>query len=207
TSEQAATDAMDEAGDDDDEDEDEDHIARASLNISQKFSKIPVVADFLPIDLEGDKELKALEDAASESESDSPAPAAAKRKRASASAGSDDGGDAVTDGDDADADWDEVFRSAGGAEAAKVDSELESDASSAEDDASEAGAESESEPDEPPKRQKAPRMSTNKMKVGAHYYETANVKNRSRNKTRPVAPSAQVKRMRKPGLWSVSKKR
>ncbi|PIA19416.1 nucleolar GTP-binding protein [Coemansia reversa NRRL 1564] len=69
------------------------------------------------------------------------------------------------------------------------------------------GAEDKAEiiPEETTKQKKAPRMSTNKMKVGKHYYQAANIKNRNRNKTRPVAPSAKVKRMRKPGLWTVNK--
>ncbi|KAJ2243285.1 hypothetical protein GGI13_006657, partial [Coemansia sp. RSA 455] len=56
-------------------------------------------------------------------------------------------------------------------------------------------------------RKKAPRMKTNKMKIGKHYYPEANIKNRNRNKVRQVAPEAQVRRMRMPGLWTVSKKK
>ncbi|KAJ2356394.1 hypothetical protein GGF43_002103, partial [Coemansia sp. RSA 2618] len=83
--------------------------------------------------------------------------------------------------------------------------EDEEEASENDDDESVEESEEESESEEDAKPKKQQRMATNKMKVGKHFYQSANVKNRSR-KDRPLAPSAMVKRMRKPGLWTVSSK-
>jgi nuclear GTP-binding protein len=46
-------------------------------------------------------------------------------------------------------------------------------------------------------QKKAPRMTTNKKKVGVHYYETANVKNKNRNKKRLLNPNEVAKRLKK----------
>ncbi|KAJ2849024.1 GTPase required for pre-60S ribosomal subunit nuclear export and maturation [Coemansia brasiliensis] len=196
--EQAATkvDQEDESMAESSDEEGTSHVTLASLNVSQKFSKIPVAAEFLPIDLEGDKELKELEDKSEDEGSDEEddKQTNTKRKRTT---------DEEADSD-VEADWDEVFQSAAGKETPEVDSELDTDLSSAEEDGDAANDSSEeSEEEEVP--QKAKRMTTNKQKVGNHYYQTANVKNRSR-KARPLAPESLVKRMRKPGSWSVATK-
>ncbi|KAJ2192388.1 GTPase required for pre-60S ribosomal subunit nuclear export and maturation, partial [Coemansia sp. RSA 518] len=78
-------------------------ITLAELNINQIFSKIPVVAEYLPVDLEGDKDLKALEKIQGEEAAQkSSKKAAGKRKREAE----------VADTSDVEADWDEVFESA-----------------------------------------------------------------------------------------------
>ncbi|KAJ1656698.1 GTPase required for pre-60S ribosomal subunit nuclear export and maturation [Dispira simplex] len=45
------------------------------------------------------------------------------------------------------------------------------------------------------KKVKGERMTTNKKKAGVHFYETANVKNKNRNKTRPMDPKEIAKRL------------
>lgn len=196
------------------------HISLATLNVSQKFSKIPVMADYLPIDLEGDADLKEeerqqQEDRKEESDSEDEA------------SDEEDEGAAV-------ADWDEVFKSAASSTdattaakaEAEADSELGSDLSSSEGEEEEEDKEGVVEEeelsgsdedeiedvamdsdDEDSRPHKKTRMTTNKKKVGKHYYEGANIKNRNRNKTRPMAPDAMVKRMRKPGSWRVAKRK
>ncbi|KAI9482246.1 GTPase required for pre-60S ribosomal subunit nuclear export and maturation [Coemansia sp. RSA 989] len=170
------------------------HVTLASLNVNQKFSKIPVAAEFLPIDLVGDKDLKDLENGSEDEDSEADIEQAQPKRKRSADEEADS---------DVEADWDEVFQSAAGKET-EVDSELDTDLSSAEEgiDAANESSSSEEEEEVP---QKAKRMTTNKQKVGNHYYKTANVKNRSR-KARPLAPESLVKRMRKPGSWSVATK-
>ncbi|KAJ2701348.1 GTPase required for pre-60S ribosomal subunit nuclear export and maturation [Coemansia sp. IMI 209128] len=203
-------------------------VTLASLNVNQMFSKIPVLAEYLPVDLEGDKELREQERAQKIVDTD----VAAEKKAQKAKAGKADSKrkrqEEVADEAEDDADWDEVFQSAVNNDAApEVDSELESGFSSAggeSEDESDAGsaaspsdnedndvdmaADQGSESEEDTKhRKKMPRMKTNKMKIGKHYYPEANIKNRNRNKVRQVAPEAKVKRMRMPGLWTVSKKK
>lgn len=46
-------------------------------------------------------------------------------------------------------------------------------------------------------KKKEPRMTTNKKKIGVHYYETANVKNKNRNKKRPLNPNELIKKLKK----------
>ncbi|KAJ2373919.1 GTPase required for pre-60S ribosomal subunit nuclear export and maturation [Coemansia sp. RSA 2611] len=203
-------------------------VTLASLNVNQMFSKIPVLAEYLPVDLEGDKELREQERAQKIVDTD----VATEKKAQKAKAGKTDSKrkrqEEVADEAEDDADWDEVFQSAVNNDAApEVDSELESGFSSAggeSEDESDAGsaaspsdnedndvdmaADQGSESEEDTKhRKKMPRMKTNKMKIGKHYYPEANIKNRNRNKVRQVAPEAKVKRMRMPGLWTVSKKK
>ncbi|KAJ2684721.1 GTPase required for pre-60S ribosomal subunit nuclear export and maturation [Coemansia spiralis] len=203
-------------------------VTLASLNVNQMFSKIPVLAEYLPVDLEGDKELREQERAQKIVDTD----VAAEKKAQKAKAGKTDSKrkrqEEVADEAEDDAGWDEVFQSAVNNDAApEVDSELESGFSSAggeSEDESDAGsaaspsdnedndvdmaADQGSESEEDTKhRKKMPRMKTNKMKIGKHYYPEANIKNRNRNKVRQVAPEAKVKRMRMPGLWTVSKKK
>ncbi|ORX50037.1 NGP1NT-domain-containing protein [Piromyces finnis] len=45
------------------------------------------------------------------------------------------------------------------------------------------------------KQEKAPRLTTNKRKIGEHYYEYANVKNKNRNKVKPVSNRALTKKL------------
>ncbi|GJJ76597.1 nuclear GTP-binding protein [Entomortierella parvispora] len=53
--------------------------------------------------------------------------------------------------------------------------------------------------EEPAKPVKEARMTTNKGKVGTHYYETANVKNKNRNKVKPEDPHKMATRLRDQG--------
>ncbi|TPX63597.1 hypothetical protein SpCBS45565_g06513 [Spizellomyces sp. 'palustris'] len=46
---------------------------------------------------------------------------------------------------------------------------------------------------------KSPRMTTNKKKVGDHYYETANVKNKNRKKQKPIDPATLAKKLQGKG--------
>lgn len=46
---------------------------------------------------------------------------------------------------------------------------------------------------------KEARMTTNKGKVGTHYYETANVKNKNRNKVKPEDPHKLATKLRDQG--------
>ncbi|KAG0241345.1 NUC091 domain-containing protein [Mortierella sp. GBAus27b] len=55
------------------------------------------------------------------------------------------------------------------------------------------------EEEEESKPVKGPRMTTNKGKVGTHYYETANVKNRNRNKVKPEDPHKLATKLRDQG--------
>ncbi|KAJ2696362.1 GTPase required for pre-60S ribosomal subunit nuclear export and maturation [Coemansia sp. IMI 203386] len=224
--------------DDDEESSKKNRVTLASLNVVQQFSKIPVMADYLPVDLEGDKQLKEEERAMAASEKEKEEKKSASKKQAKSGGKLKRKADAMDqDGsENEEADWDEVFQSAIGNAAPEVDSELESGFSSAEESGDEDSSENvDDEAEEPEseddvdeqseesadekmdggsddegdvkKRAKAPRMKTNKMKVGKHYYPEANVKNKNRKKSRPVAPDAMVKRMRKPGSWRVAKKK
>ncbi|OZJ03442.1 hypothetical protein BZG36_03192 [Bifiguratus adelaidae] len=57
------------------------------------------------------------------------------------------------------------------------------------------------------KPQKEKRMTTNKKKIGVHYYETANVKNRNRNKKVPTDPKTLAKRSAAPGSLKMTDKK
>ncbi|KAJ2006759.1 GTPase required for pre-60S ribosomal subunit nuclear export and maturation, partial [Coemansia thaxteri] len=200
-------------------------VTLASLNVNQVFSKIPVLADYLPVDLEGDKELRDQERLQKIADDEEDAEKKKLKAKGKADSKRKRDKEEAAESDDA-ADWDEVFQIAVNGAAPEVDSELESNLSSSEEEleaGSDAGEEeassAESEEDEEmavdqddesedeTKTRKAPRMKTNKMKVGKHYYPGANVKNRNRNKVRLIAPESKVKRMRMPGLWTVSKKK
>ncbi|KAI8867049.1 NGP1NT-domain-containing protein [Ramicandelaber brevisporus] len=53
---------------------------------------------------------------------------------------------------------------------------------------------------------KAARMTTNKRKVGVHYYPTANVKNRNRSRVTPLDPAQREKRLQKSASkWSTKR--
>ncbi|KAJ2755934.1 GTPase required for pre-60S ribosomal subunit nuclear export and maturation [Coemansia sp. BCRC 34490] len=221
-------------GDEDADEKKGSNISLASFNVTQKFSKIPVAADYLPVDLEGDNELREAEKAliaygepnsavsgevAADADDGNSVAATHKRKA-----------DNLEAEEVEEPDWDEVFQSAVSENNKIVDSELDSDFSSSESDGEDEGT------DEGMRKEqdsadggvgerdiveekargeqnavmatgsgKATRMTTNKMKVGKHYYADANIKNRNRNKIRPVAPESKIKRMRKPGSWRVSK--
>ncbi|OZJ03718.1 hypothetical protein BZG36_03312 [Bifiguratus adelaidae] len=63
------------------------------------------------------------------------------------------------------------------------------------------------EDEEDLKPQKEKRMTTNKKKIGVHYYETANVKNRNRQKKVPRNPKTLAKRSVAPGSSKMTDKK
>ncbi|KAJ1977821.1 GTPase required for pre-60S ribosomal subunit nuclear export and maturation [Dimargaris verticillata] len=190
---------------------------RVHIGVEQQFSKIPVTSDFLPIDLENnaaymqaEKEARALAKATTAMDEDSPTALAGHADQAG----------------EQEPDWDEVFQSVVGDKAVPfepTEAALAEDSPAADDSNGDAmsGIDSASDVDRPlatksphkaPKpsgdsdgddskykrQKKEPRMTTNKRKVGTHYYETANVKNRNRRK-KPVDPNTQAKRLAAPG--------
>jgi nuclear GTP-binding protein len=93
-----------------------------------------------------------------------------------------------------DCDWDEVFDDVvGESEALKEDSEKERIEESSDEELKVTEDEDDCEEEE---KTKKVRMKTNKRKVGVHYYETANVKNRNRSKKKPVDPKTLAKKLR-----------
>ena len=111
-------------------------------------------------------------------------------------------------------DWDEVFQSVVGEEA-QDDVEVESADGQSEESELDSelalSGEEDSEVDEPTRPIKGlpqfqvqdkvseKRMTTNKRKVGTHYYESANVKNKNRSKKRPVDPTQISRRLQGKG--------
>lgn len=80
------------------------------------------------------------------------------------------------------------------------DSEYDSDASDVDDGDKSIGSIStmrEEDDDEESKQKKGKRVTTNKGKVGVHYYETANVKNRNRKRVKPKELTGDKKNERK----------
>lgn len=122
------------------------------------------------------------------------------------------------------ADWDEIFESVVGEEGPvtkapviegeeedededeeeQVDSELEMS-----DMGEELPSDEEEEEESPRKKKKTPKEETpsKKKKIGVHYYETANVKNRNRNKVRPDETAKKVLNSRLKGSAQAGSKR
>ncbi|CAM0137949.1 GTPase required for pre-60S ribosomal subunit nuclear export and maturation [Umbelopsis sp. WA50703] len=184
------------------------------VGVDQLFRKIHVVTDFLPDDLENDKDLKEEEREkeqqmiANKKEMVALAEERKKSRKAAKEAAS--VAEEITD-------WDEVFGSVVGEEGPIVeapvidgeDSELEvsgDEAAEHNDQEETEGMKTRSkrpafevkdignsdEDDRKPAKDK--RMTTNKRKVGVHYYETANVKNRNRNKVKPDGGASKKRR-------------
>lgn len=170
-----------------------------TINVKQLYNKIFVTSAF------SKEDLKASENEIYHSSS----PKVADRDCNPEEAGSGKEESAYESQNDED-DWDNVYQSVVGdsstvanedetsikqkgkeSEAlSSCDSELElSDVESIE------SIESEPETDLNPKKKS--RMTTNKKKIGVHYYENANVKNKNRNKKRPLNPNEVSKRLQR----------
>lgn len=197
------------------------------VGVDQLFRKIHVVTDFLPDDLENDKDLKEEEREKEQqmiaNKKEMVAAAEERKKTRKIAKETALAAEEITD-------WDEVFGSVVGEEGPVVeapvidgeDSELElsgdennsDDSSAQEEETSESKPRSklpvfevqdigkflndilgsndqcfllyfEADDEDTRKASKDKRMTTNKRKIGVHYYETANVKNRNRNKVKP----------------------
>lgn len=147
-----------ESGDVSDEEEDAGLLGRGP-RVQQRMNKIRVTAEFLTDDLKNDS--------APVSEGES----------------LQEGSDQESSEDDEEAGWRADDQSQLESTLRFSDDDSDSSSSDAESKVSKQSIQSD-EDDEKKKRrvEKAPRMTTNKRKVGTHYYETANVKNRNRNK-------------------------
>ncbi|KAJ1679394.1 GTPase required for pre-60S ribosomal subunit nuclear export and maturation, partial [Spiromyces aspiralis] len=183
---------------------------KVMIDIKQKFNNIIMATEYLPIDLQGDHEMTESRGEDKDEERTKDADTVAI-----------DTAHAAADDDRDEPDWDEVFQSvagdvvssmpseAGGGKeitnAASPDSELDSD------DGDSDGGESDSAESVGPRPRrpvkKAPRMTTNKRKVGTHYYEETNVKNRNRSKKAPENPDQLTKKLRRGGKWKVTSKK
>jgi len=177
------------------------------VGVDQLFRKIHVVTDFLPDDLENDKDLKEEEREKEQqmiaNKKEMVAAAEERKKTRKIAKETALAAEEITD-------WDEVFGSVVGEEGPVVeapvidgeDSELElsGDENNSDDSSAQEEETSESKPrsklpvfevqdiaddEDTRKASKDKRMTTNKRKIGVHYYETANVKNRNRNKVKP----------------------
>lgn len=194
------------------------------VGVEQIFGKIAVSSDFMEDDLVNNAELHAKERelikqkkqaAAAATESDKN-PAAATAPTATSSAA-----DEVTD-------WDEVFDNVVGEEGPKVhapviegdevDSELEmsdmeeqDDETDQEDNAATTSAAANDDDDAPRKKAKTnnnvDETGVGKKKAGVHFYETANVKNRNRNKVRPDESTKKVIHSRLKGSDTAGKRK
>ncbi|EIE81946.1 hypothetical protein G6F46_006118 [Rhizopus delemar] len=163
--------------------EEQEEKKKRKLGVDQFFGKIQVSAEYMEDDLANNAQLieeeRAKEKAKKEEEAD-------KKTKKSTSKET--------------TDWDEVFEDVVGEEGPTVkapviegeedDEEIDSELELSGDE----GAENEEEEEEEEEEQPAKKVKVNnneseaapkKAKVGQHYYETANVKNKNRNKVKP----------------------
>ncbi|RKP07398.1 NUC091 domain-containing protein [Thamnocephalis sphaerospora] len=186
---------------------------RRTMGVEQLFRKIQVATAFLPDDMKRDD----VEKEEAEKERIAKEMKQAKASNKSAEAVARRKAEVAPDDDDEDMpDWDEVYESVvgeevatlGGVPAASASAEDDEDEDDDEDDDDDEEKDvddddddddDDEEDDKRRKQVKQPRMTTNKKKVGTHYYETANVKNRNRNKQRPEDPNKQAKRLQSMG--------
>lgn len=182
--------------------------------VKQLFSKIPVAQSYLPEDLalnvelrKEEKEMMAKEAAAAAAAAASGAKESKKRKR----------GQVEEEEEEEEVDWDDVFENVEGEEVSALEGEEEEEDDDEEDDdedvdfetllkegesASDVEEEEEEEiieEEEESAPKKKQRMTTNKKKVGTHYYETANVKNKNRNKKAPISKDQLEKKLKNIG--------
>jgi nuclear GTP-binding protein len=167
------------------------------IGVEQLFRKIQVSTSFLPEDMtreDVEKEEEEKERIAKELKQQRE-DKEAERRRAEIEAEADEDEDMP--------DWDEIYEHVVGEEVAELGDVPDSSEESGEEGEEEEEEEEEEESDDDRRRRrkqvKEPRMTTNKRKIGVHYYETANVKNRNRNKRRPEDPEKLLKRLRAPG--------
>ncbi|KAI8976498.1 NUC091 domain-containing protein [Pilobolus umbonatus] len=164
---------------------------KKKLGVDQLFGKIVVSADFMEDDLANNAKLLAEERAKVKAKKEAEAEVVKNTTKV----------EEVTD-------WDEVFESVVGEDGPVVkapviegeDSELE--LSGEEDNEDEENEEDEEEVEA--KKQKTNNNESTvdnkkKKKVGVHYYETANVKNKNRNRVKPDAEKTKVLRSRLKG--------
>ncbi|KAI9230000.1 MAG: NUC091 domain-containing protein [Piptocephalis tieghemiana] len=162
------------------------------MGVEQHFSKIPLATQFFPDDLAPE------EREASIHEQNTPAPKAKKSKTHHA----------LPPSSEETPDWDEVFESVVGEEVSQLGDIPDSptkdqgaekvdinDALEDLEDREDAPSSKSAPEDEKPQPRRSSRMTTNKGKVGTHYYETANVKNRNRNKRAPESTDRLAKRL------------
>ncbi|KAI8069998.1 NUC091 domain-containing protein [Gongronella butleri] len=200
---------------------------KQKLKVEQLFGKIHVTADFMEDDLANNKELIEQErELAKKNEAAKAEKAEKTDKKASKVAEKDESAAAadVTD-------WDEIFDSVVGEEGPKVhapviegeddmDSELEMSGDEGQNEASDdddsangnANAVEQQDDEEPSPRKKqktddAASADPKKKKVGVHFYETANVKNRNRSKVKPDEPVKKVLQSRLKGSQIAGKRK
>ncbi|KAL7753950.1 GTPase required for pre-60S ribosomal subunit nuclear export and maturation [Sorochytrium milnesiophthora] len=191
-------------------------------SVNQIFSKIPVVASFAKEDLELDKALRneererqVLAVAAAASDSSTLAADGAEEEQ--------EGSDQAEDQEQPD--WDDIFEDVFGEETSTLnggdeaddtletlddDEDKEDDDEDSEDvaqqDAAAAVEEEEQEAEQAAPSSKQ-RKTTNKGKVGVHYYKDANIKNKNRNKAKPVDLTRLEKQLKGDGKRKAGGKR
>ena len=146
-----------------------------SINVKQLYNKIFVTSAFSKDDLKASHEENESTPSAPDQEIDSKELSDAQN-------------------DDKEDDWDSVFQNvvepSATEEEPKIESEPDSELEFSE-------QESIASVSSLKVQKKGPRMTTNKKKVGVHYYESANVKNKNRSKKRLLNPTEVTKRLRK----------
>ncbi|KAI8344222.1 NUC091 domain-containing protein [Chlamydoabsidia padenii] len=191
------------------------------VGVEQIFGKIAVSSDFMEEDLVNNAELHAKERELIKQKKEQDAQKAAAAAAATTTTTTTKESSIADDVTD----WDEVFDNVVGEEGPKVhapviegeedvDSELEmSDmGSDQEDDDDNNNAEEEENDDDASPRKKAKsnnveEAANKNKKVGVHFYETANVKNRNRNKVRPDESTKKVIHSRLKGSDAAGKRK
>ncbi|KAK9762158.1 GTPase required for pre-60S ribosomal subunit nuclear export and maturation [Basidiobolus ranarum] len=173
------------------EDSSVDSKGKNKIGVEQIFRKIQVAADFLPDDLRREGEEEPEEDEEPDMMEKSEV----------------EGAEPTEDAEEI-PDWDEVFESVVGEEVSEMGQDDEEEQPEESGEAStqpKTKRTSDDEESEDDKKSKKTRMTTNKKKVGQHYYEKANVKNKNRNKTKPVNKEKLAMKLSKPGNWKIKK--
>ncbi|KAI9303271.1 NUC091 domain-containing protein [Cunninghamella echinulata] len=201
----------------------EDIKKKLKVGVDQIFGKIAVSADFMKEDLENNAELIAKEKEMAKQKKEQ------EEEKKKSTKNDDDNNKSEMDNV---TDWDEVFESVVGEEGPKVpapviegeevDSELEiSDMEDNEDDddveedieekedneIEEKDNDDDMEEQPSSKKAKTSTSTEKKKKIGTHFYETANVKNRNRNKVKPDDATKKVLHSRLKGSESAGKRK
>lgn len=201
----------------------EDIKKKLKVGVDQIFGKIAVSADFMKEDLENNAELIAKEKEMAKQKKEQE-----EEKKKFTKNDDDNNKSEMNDVTD----WDEVFESVVGEEGPKVhapviegeevDSELEiSDMEDNEDDddveedveekedneVEEKDNDDDMEEQPSSKKAKTSTSTEKKKKIGTHFYETANVKNRNRNKVKPDDATKKVLHSRLKGSESAGKRK
>ncbi|KAJ1919470.1 GTPase required for pre-60S ribosomal subunit nuclear export and maturation [Mycoemilia scoparia] len=172
-----------------------------TIGVTQHFKKIVMATEYLPVDLEGTH--------ADEDSTPAPEPTATKKGQPASQ-------DATQQTQEDEPDWDDVFQSAVGEEVSSIPDDSAGNGSGKSKNDEEPDSELDSEGEDglngsdsdanDSRDTKHSRMTTNKKKVGVHYYETANVKNKNRKKRTPENPDRLAKKLRHSGKWKVGSK-